>query len=242
MDAIIDYDEVVGFLKIPPCWSHARILPVIKVLFQLFCPQRAAIHGWSGLAINPTTYLLLEGTALVIPMDPGATGVYPQWGACTTVKMIDTTFLQDKNYFSSYKNLARACFCMFDTNIAIQFKDSNIPFPMECNSTMSVILILNQLQDTYGKPNMMTLFNNVTLFQSPITLTDSPEMLFYRIKQCQEIQCIGKLLCSNDQITANAACILFQANVFPLKEFVMWEALATKMYPTLKTFFHEAYG
>ncbi len=84
---------------------------------------------------------------------------------------------------------------------------------------------------------MMTLFNNNTLFQSPLTPTNKPEMLFYCIKQCQEIQKIGKLPYSNDQIIVNAICILFQANIFPLKEFDRWEASTTKMYPTLKTFF-----
>jgi hypothetical protein len=134
---------------------------VIKALSQLFCSQ--AINGWLGLAIDPATYLLLEGTAFVIPMDPGATAVYPQWTAPTTVKMIDTTFLQDKNYFLSYKNIARACICMFDANIAAQFKVSNTPSLMGWNLMMSVNLILDQLQDAYGEPNMMTLFNNNTL-------------------------------------------------------------------------------
>jgi hypothetical protein len=65
---------------------------------------------------------------------------------------------------------------------------------------MSINVILNQLQDSYGKPNMMTLFNNNALFRSPMTPTNSPEMLFYCIEQCQEIQPIGKLPNSNDQI------------------------------------------
>ena len=120
---------------------------MIKVLSQLFCPQ-SAIHGWSGLTIDPAIYLLLEGTTFVIPMDPGATAVYPQWAAPTTIKMINATFLQDKNYFLSYKNIARACFHMFDVNIATQFKVSNTPSLMGWNSTMSVKVILNQLQDS----------------------------------------------------------------------------------------------
>jgi hypothetical protein len=49
--------------------------------------------------------------------------------------------------------------------------------------------------------------------------TDSPEMLFYRIEQCQEIQRIGKLSYSGEQIIANAVRILIQSNIFPLKEF-----------------------
>jgi hypothetical protein len=76
---------------------------------------------------------------------------------------------------------------MFDTNIATQFKVSTTPSLTGWNSTMSINVILNQLQNLYGMPNMMTLFNNDTLFQSPMTPTDLPEMLFYRIEQCQEI-------------------------------------------------------
>jgi hypothetical protein len=100
MDAIINYNETVGFLKNPPSLEpcldfaniHALHKHVIKALSQLFCPQ-STIHGWSGLAINPATYLLLVGTTFVIPMHPGKTAVYPQWAAPTTVKMIDATFL-----------------------------------------------------------------------------------------------------------------------------------------------------
>jgi hypothetical protein len=145
------------------------------------------------------------------------------------------------NYFLSYKNIAWACFHMFDVNIATQFKVSNTLSLTGWKSIISITVILDQLQDSYGKPIMMMLFNNDTLFQSPMTPTNSPEMLFYHIKQCQEIQCIRKLPYSDDQIIANAVCILFQVNTFPLKQFDTWEASAIKTYPTLKTFFHEAH-
>ncbi len=85
MDAIIDYDEVAGFLKNPP-WLEPRPdfanicalrKHVIKALSHVFCPQ-SAIHGWLCLAIDPTTNLRLEGTTFVIPMDPGAPAVNPK--------------------------------------------------------------------------------------------------------------------------------------------------------------------
>jgi hypothetical protein len=47
------------------------------------------------------TYLLLEGTPLVVPNDPGAVAIYPQWAAPTTIKMINATFLHNRNYFLS---------------------------------------------------------------------------------------------------------------------------------------------
>jgi hypothetical protein len=77
----------LGFANICALQKH-----VIKALSQLFCSQ-STIHGWSGLAINPTTYLLLESTTFVTFMEAGAMAVYPQWAAPTTVKMIDATFL-----------------------------------------------------------------------------------------------------------------------------------------------------
>ncbi len=107
---------------------------------------------------------------------------------------------------------------------------------------MSIINILNQLQVSYGKPNMMTLYTNDTLFRSPMPASDSPVMLFYRIEQCQKIQCIGNLPYSDEQIIANAVRILLQANIFPLKEFDAWEAVTPKTYPALKSFIHRAYG
>jgi hypothetical protein len=77
---------------------------------------------------------------------------------------------------------------MFDANIAAQFKVSNTPLLTGWNSTMTITKILDQFYDSYGKPNTMMLFNNDTLFCSLMTPRDSPEMLFYCIKQYQEIQ------------------------------------------------------
>ncbi len=205
MDTVIDYDKAVGFLKPPPSLKprskftniHALKKHVIKALSQLYCPQ-SAIHGWAGLAMDPATYQLLKGTAFVVPINPGPTAVYPQWAAPTMVKMIDATFLREKNYILSYKNITRACLRMFGTNIGAQFKVSSTPALTGWNSTMSIIDILNQLQDLYGKPTMMMLFQKNVMFRNPMASTDSPKMLFYRIEQCQEIQRIGKLPYSNE--------------------------------------------
>jgi hypothetical protein len=251
MDAIIDYDEAAGFLKNPPSleprpnFTNIRALKkhIIQALAQLSCPQ-SAIHGWSGLAMDPAAYLLLEGTAFTIPVDPGATAVFPAGAAVArhVMKTTQATFDRAKNYFLSYKNVTRACFRMLDANVSEKFKVSNNPALTGWNSTMSIIDILNQLQVSYGKPNMMTLYNNDNLFRSPMANGDSPEVLFYRLEQCQEIQQIGNLPYSDEQIIANAVRILLQSNIFPLKEFDTWEAVTPKTYPALKTFIHEAYG
>ncbi len=136
----------------------------------------------------------------------------------------------------------RACFCMLDANESAQFKVSNNPTLTEWNLAMSIIDILGQLQVSYGKPNMMMLYTNDTLFRSPMTAGNLPEMLFYRIKQCQEIQRIGNLPYSKEQIIANVVRILLQANIFSLKEFDAWDAVTLKTYPALKMFIDAAYG
>ncbi len=84
MDAVIDYDEAAGFLKNPisleprPNFTNIRALQkhIVHPLVQLSCPQ-SAIHGWSGLAMDPASYLLLEGAAFTIPLDPGPTAIFP---------------------------------------------------------------------------------------------------------------------------------------------------------------------
>ncbi len=75
-----------------------------------------------------------------------------------------------------------------------------------------------------------------------MTPGNSPKIVFYQIEQSQEIKQIRKVPYSDNQIIATAVCILVTSNMFPLKEFDVWEAMANKMYPALKTFFHEAYG
>ncbi len=187
MDAVIDYDKGAGFLKNPPllepCPNFTNICAlqkhIVQALAQLSCPQ-SAIHGWSGLAMDPATYLLLEGTAFTIPPNPGPMAFFPGGAgvARTAMKTIQATFDRDKNYYLSYKNITRVCFRMLDANVSNQFKVSNNPLLTGWNSTMSIIDILDQLQVLYGKPNMMTLYTNDTLFCSPMTTGNSPKMLF----------------------------------------------------------------
>ncbi len=87
----------------------------------------------------------------------------------------------------------------------------------------------------------MTLFANDTLFQSPFPANKTPEMLFYRIEQCQEIQILAQDPYSPTQIINNAVRLLQQLGIFPLKEFDTWDAITPKSYPALKMFIHEAY-
>ena len=248
MDVIITLEEVSEFLKNPPSlaprpdFNRLRALRqhIVRALRQLTCPQ-SHIHGWSGLAITPAMYLLLEPQPFVEPVNPGDTAVYPQFAPPATIKMIDAQFVRDKNYYLSFRNINRACFRMLNDTVSDQFKVSNTPNLTGWNSTMSVLDILEQLDTSYGKPDTMTLFGNDTLFRSPFPATDAPEMLFYRIEQCQEIQVLANDPYTPTQIINNAVRLLQQSGIFPLKEFDTWDAMAIKTYPALKTFIHEAY-
>jgi hypothetical protein len=81
----------------------------------------------------------------------------------------------------------------------------------------------------------MTLYAKNTLFPSAFPPTNAPEMLFYRIEQCQEIQTLAQDQYLETQIIKNAVRLLMQSNIFPLKEFDKWDAISPKIYPALKS-------
>jgi hypothetical protein len=134
MDAIITFEEVTEFLKKKtslaprPDFNQLRALcqHIVTALKQLTCPQ-SLIHRWSGLAIDPGIYALLEPRAFAEPPNPGATAVYPQFLPPATVKMIEATFTRDKNYYLSFLNINQACFKMLNKTVSNQFKVSNTP-------------------------------------------------------------------------------------------------------------------
>jgi hypothetical protein len=74
-----------------------------------------------------------------------------------------------------------------------------------------------------------------------MSTTDAPKMLFYRIKQCQEIATLAGDPYTQMQIMNTVMRILMQAQLLPSKEFNTWEQTPAKTYPGLKTFIHEAY-
>jgi hypothetical protein len=135
------------------------------------------------------------------------------------MKMADAIFLRNKNYYLSYKNINRACFKMLDENVQPHYKVSNVTTMTGWNATMSVRSILKQLEGLYGKPNMMTIPQNDLLFRSPFLPSKAPEMLFYHIEQCQEIQTIAEDPYTPKQIISNAIRLLMASGIFPLKEF-----------------------
>jgi hypothetical protein len=191
--------------------------------------------------MDPGLYALIEPVAFTVPLNPGAMPVHQNFASPAMMKMVDYAFEWNKNYFLSYSNINRACFHMLDDSVPIQFKVSNIANLTGWNASISIQEILTELEMSYGKPTPMALHNNDLLFCSPMTTTDAPEMLFYRIKQCQEIATLAGDPYTQMQIMNMVVRILMQAQVLPSKEFDTWEQTAAKTYPGLKTFIHEAY-
>ena len=88
---------------------------------------------------------------------------------------------------------------------------------------MSVLDILTQRQDSYGKPNMMTNFRNETLYRSQMAPSDSSEVLFHRIEQCQEVQIIGKVPFTTEQIIVGDPQNVFSGSVWALPHLALHE-------------------
>jgi hypothetical protein len=248
MDNIISFDEVTGFLKNPPQvaprpdFSKLRVLRqfVVKALSQLECPQ-SFIHGWAGLASAPHVYALLEVTPFAAPPDPGPTAMYTPFATPAAMKMINNAFVHDLNYFKSLKNIHGACFCMLDELVPNQFKVLNTSTLTGWNSTMSIHEILTQLEDEYGKLSSSALFATDNRFKSAFGANKAPELLFYRMEQCQEIMTLGKMPYTPEQFINNAFCLLMALNIFSMNNFDKWETQTIHIYPALKTFIHEAY-
>ncbi len=93
---------------------------------------------------------------------------------------------------------------MLDENMANQFKVLNMPDLIGWNTSMSIREMLDQLEGTYGKLDIMMLFANDTLCCSPFNPVDAPEALFYIIEQCQEIQVLAHDSYSDMQVINNA--------------------------------------
>ncbi len=77
--------------------------------------------------MDPGLYALIEPVPFAVPVNPGATLVYQIFSPPAVMKMVDYAFKRNKSYFLSYMNINRACFCMLDDSVPIQFKVLNVP-------------------------------------------------------------------------------------------------------------------
>jgi hypothetical protein len=244
MNQLITYDEASGVLRTPafpklgrPDFTSVRTLRkhFHSALAKLECPQ-SSVYGWTGVAMDPVMYALIERQPFAIPIDPGATPTYgPGFQTQQMMKTTEMIWENDRTYFQSYGNNHRACFRLLDELVRPEYKVSNLNGLTGWNST--------QLESTFGKPSAYISFQNNTVFTSPFSATDTPESLFRRIEECQEVAVLGGTPYSVQQIVGNTMFLFLQSGIFPNREFEVWDALtaANKTWPSLKTFVQQAF-
>jgi hypothetical protein len=165
---------------------------ITQALKQLDCPQ-SLIYGWGGLAMVPRMCSLIQLNLFAAPPDPGDVLNYPQFMTPQMIKTLDQLWENTRNYYLSYINISRANFWMLDENITNHFKVSNDPNLIRWNPTMSIQLILVQLEVLYGKPCNQLMWNNDKVLQAIF----SPTMLQNRCSiasRCGAHQCGTKTL------------------------------------------------
>ena len=107
---------------------------------------------------------------------------------------------------------------------------------------MEVREIFNQITSTYGWPTPAALLQNDTLFRSVYSPQDAPEVLFWRIKDCQEVQILGEDPHTAQQLLNNAVHLLLQCGLYT-RDFEDWDrkTASNKIWTNLKTFVQECY-
>jgi hypothetical protein len=109
---------------------------------------------------------------------------------------------------------------MLDKNINDHLKVSNDPNLIRWNLTMSIQLILAQLEALYSKPGNHLMWNNNKVFQANFLPNNAPEQLFHCIEQCHEVTIIVLNPYTPTQLIANSMHLLLQSGIFLMKEFV----------------------
>ena len=248
MDNVISIEEVTGLLKNPPSLAprpnffrlraiRRHIVNVLKNLQHPWYP----IHGWTGMAMQPGLFALLDPLPFVMPGDPGAYPTYTQFASTSQIRMIDSDFKVRKNMYLTSTNIARAIFLMLTDCVPEQYRVSNTPGLSGWNQTMSINEILDQLESTYGRPDATALLQNDALYRSSLSNTEAPESLFLRLELCQEVQILANNPYTDAQMLHQAVLLLRQSNILPTKDFDDWEDVAIKSWPIMKLFFHKRY-
>jgi len=159
-----------------------------------------------------------------------------------TQARINLRFSCARNYWLSYMNIRRAVYNLLDDNIDDAFKVSNNPALVGWNQAMEVRDIFDQITSTYGRPTSAALLQNDMSFQSVYSPQDVPEVLFRRIKDCQEEQILGEDSYTVQQHLNNAVRLLLQCGLYT-RDFDNWDRkiASDKIWTNLKTFVQECY-
>jgi len=180
-------------------------------------------------------YALLTTTPFRIPTTPGDTPTYIRTILAgeptdntpltrTEQATIDSTFARRKHYFLSMQNIERACFTALDSSVNDAFKLSNLAGVRGWHAGMTTVMILDQLSSVYGKPTSAALEANDTLFRSPYSAADAPEVLFRRIEDCAEIATLGDNPYTDKQLIHMAVRHLLTTGLY-IRAFEDWDLL-----------------
>ena len=98
---------------------------------------------------------------------------------------------------------------------------------------MSIIDIFAQLNATFGKPDTQAILVNGANFRAPLLPMETPETLFLRLEECQEVQILALNPYTDKQLIVNAVIVLRKANIFQTKDFDDWEAIPLQTWATM---------
>jgi hypothetical protein len=150
-------------------------------------------------------YALITQTPFCLPIDHGKNAIYV-WAvdlnnpnavpdaapiSRTEQATIDTTFTSRKNYYMSMVNIKRACFTAVNACINNAFKVSNDPTILGWHAGMTVMSILDQLSNNYGKPTPAMLKCNDNTFRCPYSVADPPNSSFDELKSAPRLPSLG---------------------------------------------------
>ena len=244
MDVTITFDEVYALVgtnipSLEPRPNFERIRKLRRhfenALQRLPCPQSVQ-HGWKGMVMAQNMYALLTTMPFRLPTSPGDTPTYVRVALLgeqvdtspltrTEQATIDSTFARRKHYFLSMQNIERACFTALDSSVNDAFKLSNLAGIRGWHAGMTTVTILDQLSSVYGKPTSAALDANDTIFRSPYSAADAPEVLFRRIEDCAEIATLGDNPYTDKQLILTAVRHLLTTGLY-IRAFEDWDQLS----------------
>ncbi len=248
MDDFIPYDDIAGMLKNPPTLAprpnffrlrafRRFIVDVMKQIPHPGYPQ----HGWAGMVLQPAIFALINSVPFRPPPNPGLIATYHQYALPPEIRMADSQFKIDKNLYKTYLNIHRAVYKLLMDSVLPQYQASATPGLTGWDQTMTIIDIFAQLDATFGKPDAQAQLLNDSNFRAPLLPTETPETLFLRLEECQEVQILANNPYTDMQLIINAVLVLRKAAIFPVKEFDDWETTPLKTWAVMKNFFHEAF-
>jgi hypothetical protein len=264
MDLTITYDEVTTLVRnnislLEPRLNFVHIRALCRhferALQRLPCPQ-STLHGWNSLIMACELYALLVGAVnpFQLPVNPGPNAIYnrpilagqrPDLTPLTRREQatINTLFKFQKSYFLSMQNIKHACFTALNASINDASKLSNNPSIRGWHGGMRVQDILNQLSSIYGQPTPAVLeINNATFCRGQYLAANTPEVLFWRIKDCAKVALLGQNPYTDWQLINNAIHVLLTTGLY-VRPFEEWDRMApaTQTWVTLCMLIQEVF-